>query len=439
VTNLPRDRRLDSTLSLLREGYAFIGNCSRRLHSDVFETRLLLRKTICLYGEEAAKLFYDDTRFRRRGAAPRRAQRTLLGRGGVQGKDGAEHRSRKRMFMALFDDERTQELVDVSAEAWLEAIDRWRARGRVVLLPEVEALLCRAVCRWAGVPLAEADVRRRNEDLHALIDGAGALGGRYLRARRARRRSERWLSQLIRQVREGELRPGRDTALAVIASHREPTGRLMPARVAAVELLNVLRPTVAVAYYVAFAALALHQYPLARPSIALGDPLQLEWFVHEVRRFYPFFPFAVARVRKDFEWRGLRFRRGRRALLDLYGTDHDPRSWHDPKAFRPERFRDHRRGAFNFIPQGGGDHEAHHRCAGERVTIELLKTAVAFLVHGMSYRVPEQDLRVDLARMPAMPASGFVIEDVRPRKALELELPPEWLGRAGAEPPRHWH
>jgi fatty-acid peroxygenase len=32
----------------------------------------------------------------------------------------------------------------------------------------------------------------------------------------------------------------------------------------------------------------------------------------------------------------------------------------------------------------------------------------------IEYKVPPQDLRVSLSRIPTLPASGFVIESVRP-------------------------
>ncbi len=54
-----------------------------------------------------------------------------------------------------------------------------------------------------------------------------------------------------------------------------------------------------------------------------------------------------------------------------------------------------------------------HRCAGERATIALLKSAVRLLVQEMRYDVPPQDLRIDLARLPAIPKSRFILRDVR--------------------------
>src|SRR5690606_8806230 len=97
-----------------------------------------------------------------------------------------------------------------------------------------------------------------------------------------------------------------------------------------------------------------------------------QWFVQEVRRFYPFFPAAAAVVKQDFVWQGYTFPEGRRVMLDLYGTNHDPRAWESPETFSPERFSAWPDSPFTLIPQGGGDHFSGHRCAGEWMTIELM-------------------------------------------------------------------
>jgi fatty-acid peroxygenase len=100
-------------------------------------------------------------------------------------------------------------------------------------------------------------------------------------------------------------------------------------------------------------------------------------------------------------------------LLDLYGTNHDARLWDKPDEFRPERFRKWSGSAFNFIPQGGGNHYRNHRCPGEWITIELMKDAVEFLAESIAYDIPPQDLRISMSRMPAIPRSRFVISNVR--------------------------
>lgn len=91
MPSFPRDSSPDSTLALLRDPYQFIAKRCRTHGADLFETRLLLRKTICMSGPEVAELFYDGSRFTRHGAAPQRLQKTLFGKGGVQGLDGEAH------------------------------------------------------------------------------------------------------------------------------------------------------------------------------------------------------------------------------------------------------------------------------------------------------------------------------------------------------------
>jgi fatty-acid peroxygenase len=160
-----------------------------------------------------------------------------------------------------------------------------------------------------------------------MFDAAEAVGRHHWQSRLARWRAEGWLSNLVRQVRAGSLHPPQQSPLHIIALHRDPDGALLRPRIAAVELLNLLRPTVAISVFITFIAHALHRHPDCGRRLAAGEPGYAELFVQEVRRFYPFFPAVAARVRRDFEWKDYRFPRGRRVVLDLYGTDHDPRSW----------------------------------------------------------------------------------------------------------------
>lgn len=418
--SLPCDPRPDSTLTLLREGYEFIGHRARDLGSRAFETRLLLERMVCVTGAEAARMFYDDSRVQRRTAAPEFLTHGLFGVGGVQGLDGEEHRHRKAMLMSLMSDEEVARLAALSAGQWEAYAERWARRPRVVLLDEVSELLCRAVCEWSGVPLEESEVARRTAQLTQMVEGTGKVSLEHLRARCDHQRAKRWAQDVVQRVRRQERPPtGRTDALRTIAWHRDPRGDLLDEPTAAVEVLNILRPTVAVARWVVFLAVALHTHSGARERLTSGE-WEPEWFIEEVRRFYPFFPAIVGRTSRAFEWNGLRFPSGRRVLLDVYGTNRDGTRWEAPGAFRPERFRDREVGRFEFIPQGGGDYYEGHRCAGEWIALALMRAALDFLVHRLEYDVPPQDLRISLARMPAQPESGFVIVNVRGRARGEV-------------------
>ena len=413
-SSIPRDKSPDSTAALMSEGYTFVSSRCRRYQTDVFQTRLMLQKTICMMGEDAAKLFYDTERFQRKGAAPRRLRKILLGEGTVQGMDGDAHRRRKNMFMSLMTPEGINHLADLADDLWHAYLAKWEKVDQAVLYHEVGEIIGRAVAAWAGIPIQESEVEQRSTDLRTIVDGAGAIGPRYWRGRRARARTDRWLAELVAETRAHKLEPPEGSALHAIALHRDLDGKLLDKKAAAGELNNVLRATDAVARFITFAALALHEHPECRQKLRAGEDGYLDCFVQEVRRFYSFFPAIMARVRKDFDWNGYHFPKGTRTLLDLYGTDHDARIWENPETFRPERFRDWDGGAFNLIPQGGGDHYIGHRCAGEWIAIEFIKRAVTFLTTSIEYDVPDQDLRIDLTRMPTIPQSRFIIRNVRP-------------------------
>ena len=75
---------------------------------------------------------------------------------------------------------------------------------------------------------------------------------------------------------------------------------------AAMELMNMIRPMVAISWYITFAALALHQHPQYKLKLQQGDEEEyINWFVQEVRRYYPFAPFIGAQVRQEFQWRDI--------------------------------------------------------------------------------------------------------------------------------------
>jgi len=405
---------VDQTLRLLREGYGWLPNQRRRTGRDVVHLRVLGRRAVSLCGPEAARFFYDEQHVRRHGVIPELVRSTLFGHDAVHTLDGPAHRIRKHMLLSLLTGPGVPELVDRAAAAWDAAIQSWSDLGMIVLFDEASRVLTSAVCEWAGIPLEdEEETSAVAADLRAMVDGFATLGPRHWRARRARARREAWLIRLIEDVRAERRVVPAGSVLEVIAWHREGGGQLLPARVAAVEVLNVLRPTVAVSWFIVFAAHALHRWPAYRNRLREGDPVFIEAFTHEVRRFYPFAPFVGGRAVKELSWWAERIPAGALILLDLYGQNHDARVWPHPYRFDPDRFIGRRIGAYDLIPQGGGDPATGHRCPGEEITVALLNTLVPRLAW-LEYEVPEQDLTIPLNRIPTRPRSGFIIAGVRP-------------------------
>ena len=411
---IPRDPALDSTFAFLRDPYRFISQRSSALGSDLFETRIFLRRTLCMTGHDAAQLFYDPRCFERRDATPRHVQQTLFGCGGVQGLDAIRHARRKQLFIAVLSPERVEELARTVTQRLHVQARRWTGERSIVLYDELKQILTRSVCEWAGVPLEEHDVAARTRALSALFEGTSAIGPKHWQARRRRRNEEHRYALLIDEIRRGVVEVPGHSAIACISRHRDERGWVLEHHTAAVELLNVLRPTVAVAVYMVLVALALEQYGGRKAREPMSE-VEGDWFVQEVRRYYPFFPAVAARVRRSFTWRGFRFEQGQRVLLDLHGINHDPRQWKHPQAFRPERFRSRREDPFDLVPQGGGSVAAGHRCPGESMTLALMKVMLRFLTVSIDYDTHPQDLTLDMRHLPAQPRNGLVLSNMRLR------------------------
>ncbi|MEU3844706.1 cytochrome P450 [Streptomyces sp. NPDC028635] len=405
--------RSDRSLTALTQGYTWLPGLLRHASGGAAATRVLGRPALVVRGPQAVRFFYDEDHVHRSGALPGPVLSTLFGHGAVHTLDGDAHRARKRLFLPLLHGDRIAALVEHVGSAWDDAVRDWSAAEQVVLFDAAAEVLTRGVCRWAGVPLDEdgGEARRLAHDLVAMVDGFATAGPRHWRARRARSRQEKRFTRLVEDVRAGRADAPAGSLTAAVCRHREADGEELDARTAAVELLNIVRPTAAVAWFVAYTAHALHRWPQHRARLRGGDLSEAAGFANEVRRFYPFAPYLGGVAVRDLTWQGVSVPAGGLVLLDVFGQNHDAGLWGDPYVFRPERFRRHV-DRDELIPQGGGDPAAGHRCPGEGLTIGLLE-ALAQRLAALDYTVPPQDLRISLRRLPAKVAEGFVMRDVR--------------------------
>jgi fatty-acid peroxygenase len=397
----------DSTAGFLRDGYLFGGRRFAGVRSDAFRTRIAGRPVIVARGLDAARFFAEGGRFTRVGALPPSAVRLLQDLGSVQTLDGDAHRRRKALFLDVAADAASRALlVGAFREAWLEEVAARRA-GRIALQEFAARALTVAALRWAGIPARTEEVDARTREFDAMVRQAGTVGPPNWSARALRRRTERWAAALIDRQRAEGLAPA-GSPLAAVAAYEED-GAPLTSDVAAVELINLLRPTTAVGRFVVFAALALHRQQAWSLRFREGDDAHVRAFADEVRRYFPFFPAVGGRARSELTWRGERLEPGAWMLLDLYGTDHDPALWPDPDRFDPRRF-DTAQPRDALIAQGAGDLAEDHRCPGEPVTVDLLSESLRLLTRGPRWSlVPHQDLRISPRRFPTGPADGLLI------------------------------
>jgi len=394
---------MDLAWRLWRDGYRAIPE-ERARHAgtpaeeDAFAVRLLGRRALVIRGPEGARAFYDESLVRRKGAIPPPLAALLFGSGAVHGLDDEQHRERKRLFLDLLTGDRLTPLVEDVADRLTR---RTRVRsGELDIFDELVETYGAAVLSWAGVDVSAVHARRVARRLAWIVDGFGFSPAAYVRAWACRLWANRWAGGLVDDVRAGRRRPPGESPLEALAATS------LPAKVAGVELINLLRPTVAVAWPGTFAAVALAEHPQWRQLLtgdtgtgSEGSQARCEAFAHEVRRRYPFVPALAGRIRHGGEVLGHPVSKGELLVLDVDGTDHDPTRWADPQEFRPERFADVEPDPYGFVPQGGGE-PMGHRCPGEPLTVRLLAATVRVLAK-VPYEAAPAAYRPE--RIPTLP------------------------------------
>jgi fatty-acid peroxygenase len=406
----------DRSPSLARHGYLFTASLSEPerhdLHRDgAVSIPFLGRRTLVVSGAAGVELFYDESLVQRHRAVPAPIATSLFGPGAIHSLDGEAHRHRKKLFLHALQQTELDRLLAIAERRWGAELEQWRAHGGGEVYSAAVEVYGASIMEWAGIREPESEMRQHARWMAAIVDGFGTVGPAYVKAVRARRRCDAWATRLVREARAARSEFD-DSWLAQVASFVDADGEPLPERTAAVELLNILRPTVAVAWLASFAAIALAEQPEWRHRIrqeAGSASKSAEAFAHEVRRYYPFVPVLAGRARHPIEFAGHRLPQGHRLLLDVYGTNHGA-EWEDPWAFDPSRFLETDPcDVTHYVPQGGGPRETGHRCPGEGASNGLLELTVRLLADIDTLDLPAQDRHFSMRRMPTRPVSGTKI------------------------------
>ncbi len=382
---------------LLRHGYRHWELMRQRTGSEIIQTRLLNERVTVVCGAEAAQFFYDTSHSERSSALPTSLVGALFGIGAVHMLDGDAHLHRKTMFNRMLDEYASAAVCAGVAKRWDERAPGWL--GYVDVFEELAEILFEAVTEWIGLPDSGPQTRARTQDMLALVDGFGAPSTRQLRARAARRRAQSWVGEFVEDARRAST--DAHTAAGAVIAHRDERGELLDVHTAAVEIINLVRPFVAVSWLVSGLAMSCQAGSSWREEVR-AESVSATDVAQEVRRTYPFVPFLATRATHDLVHRGAAIPGGSLIVLDVWGTNHDPRFWSAPDSFDPRRFRTTPVTPYNLVPQGGGDRHTGHRCPGEDLTLAVLTTLVPRLA-ALPYSVIGDP--PGLRRMPPKPRS----------------------------------
>lgn len=407
--------KLTDVTERLDEGYLLLSELRKEANAPVVKARLLNKEVIAIYGKEAAKKFYDPRNFKREGAMPKIVLKTLFGENGVQTLDGQAHEHRKTIFMDLMTPKRMEEYHRILDKNLTQKLDR--QQGQFELFDLAKDVLFRSICEWAGIDLSQLtkkEVDQLAEYQISMISSAVTNPATHIKGIDNRKKSEKWAQSLIENARINPVAGKEDVALYAFAKATDDHGELLPIDVAAVELLNVIRPTVALTVWIALMGHALFsRLDIYQRLHAEFDQLQ-DSFIQEMRRYYPFFPMLPAFAIQDVEVDGYLIPKDSWVVLDLYGTNHDDRMIETPEVFRISRYLGKEKHIsydeeYEMIAQGGGEFKTMHRCAGEWITLHTLRVFSDQLVNKYQFSIPEQDWSIPMNQFPTYPKSKALL------------------------------
>lgn len=403
--------KLTDVSQRLDEGYLLLSELRKEADAPVVKARLLNKEVIAVYGKEAARAFYDPANFKRKGAMPKLVLKTLFGEEGVQTLDDEEHNQRKKVFMDLMTPKRMEDYHRIVDRTLTEKMEH--LQGELELFDVAKDVLFRSICEWSGIDLTKMNEREINQLAEyqiSMISSAVTNPTTHIKGIENRKKSEKWAQSLIEDARINPVAGKENVALYAFANAKDTQGNLLPIDVAAVELLNIIRPTVALTVWIALMGHALFSRPDIYQRLHTEfDELQ-DSFIQEMRRYYPFFPMVPAFAKKDVTIDGYLIPEDSWVVLDLYGTNHDERSIETPEVFRISRYVGKEKHIsydeeYEMIAQGGGKFEAMHRCAGEWITLHALRVFSDQLVNKYKFSVPEQDWTIPMNQFPTYPNS----------------------------------
>ena len=400
---------------MLNKGYNLLKELREDVDAPVVKAEFLNQDITAFYGEEAARKFYNPANFKREGAMPKPVLKTLFGEDGVQTLDGKEHHHRKNYFMDLMTPDRMEDYRKILDKNLADELNK--QHGEFELFDIANRVLFNSICEWSGINLERYDQKTLEtlaRDQISMISGAITSPTDHIKGITDRKNSEKWAQKLIKEARENPV-PGKENlALYVFANATDLDGELLSVDVAAVELLNIIRPTVALTVWMTLMGHALFAKENVYNQLKADFDTLQDPFIQEMRRYYPFFPMLPAIAIDDVEIDGYHIPKDSWVVLDLYGTNHDSRTIDAPEEFDIKRYLGKAEDIsyeeqYEMLAQGGGDFREMHRCAGEWVTLHSMRVFANQLVNKYEFTVPEQDWTIPMNRFPTYPNSKTLL------------------------------
>ena len=133
--------------------------------------------------------------------------------------------------------------------------------------------------------------------------------------------------------------------------------------------------------------------------------------IQEGKRITPVLPIVFARAKTDIALGGHRIPEGWLVCLGLHAHHMLEETYREPTRFDQGRFKDtraeHELHEHAFAPQGPGELATSHKCAGLEYSTLIMKLFTVLLLRGHRWELPQQDLALDMSKIPPEPRDGL--------------------------------
>ena len=397
----PRYPRAVQAMLWLKRPTWFLGHCARA-YGEVFTVRLPLGvNLIQITSPELVKaVFGGSGDVLAAGAANATILEPLLGPHSVLVLDGPEHLRQRKLIGPAFHGDRMRAWEATVRDITRAEIARWPAGKPFALRPAMQSITLEVILRVVfGV-----EDRARQDDLRRHIVSVTSLGqrpfllfatrdrnlgphapwARFLRARDA------MYAALASQIGERRHTPGleeRSDVLSQLLLARDEQGNAMTDEEVRDELVTLLfagHETTATSLAWAFDLLAHHPRVLSRltADLAAGRPEYLDATIKETMRLRPVVALVDRLVREDTQIGGYAIPAGAIVCPNIYLAQRRADLYHDPAAFRPERFTGQAPPHFGWFPFGGGI----RRCLGASFATFEMRIVIPEVVQAVALR-----------------------------------------------------
>lgn len=144
----------------------------------------------------------------------------------------------------------------------------------------------------------------------------------------------------------------------------------------------------------------------------------LRCIVNETLRMYPAGPLLIPHESsEECVVGGYRVPRGTMLLVNLWAIQNDPKSWEDPRKFKPERFEgvEGTKVGYKWMPFGSG----RRGCPGENLAMRMVGFALGSVIQCFEWeRIGDEMVDMTEGSGLTMPKAQSLVANCRPRPGM---------------------